>query len=573
MQASRMALLFVLLVIGGAFIWWFRHRPSFLLYQANRALNSGNQAALVTNYQRALRKTNLPKEDEIRLRKALGRIYLQTFQNAHGVILFFKETGDVESPYIGLAKKEFDRVLALEPNDSEAHYALGRILWFRRLETYAMEEFEKSRRSDPTFPEPLAFLAEANLERGNATAARELALQALAIAPGFGEARRTLVNAYAALGDYANVDKQYDLLSPDFKTHPQMMASYAYYLALQNRWTECLALMKDAERLAPNDGWVKITFGRMLLEQGRVDEAAGMFIQAGKVLPDSVWPRVHLTESFALRGLCDEAVRASQPLVETMPNWCWSPMMNAWTQLCRFEPDRALFSLDEALRLAPDLREATFLKAHVLIDVMRFEELGNVVRLLLAEKRHESEANALLAESFLLQGKRDLAQETASAAIQTNQRNAHAYTVLGLARAQLKDRQGSDWAFEMALGLRPFDAVVKGSKAFAESLYFQKAGAREELKDLLSKNGGVSDLWLLWGDLNRQTGNYYEAETAYQNAAGLKPYLLKAHLGVMECAFKNERNDSMDAALTSALRINSKNPEVLAWRKKIHALR
>lgn len=572
-RAARFAFLFVLVVIAGAFFWWLRNRPSYLLYKANRALANGNQSEMVSQYRKLLQKKGLPKDEEIRLRKALGKIYLQTFQNSYGVSSFFSTESRFESPYIELGKKEYDRVLDLDPNDSVAHYYLGRILWFRRLEAYAMDEFEKSRRADPTNAEPVWFLAEINMDRNNATAARELALQALAIAPGFDRARKTLMNAYAALGDADGTIRQYEQLSPQAKSDPELMASYALFLSRQNRWAEAANLINDAARIAPKSSDVHLTLGRMALDTGSPEEASGHIQQAGNMAPDSVWPRVYKTDVLAQRGQCTEAALASDPLINTWPQWSWSHLMSAWTNLCEAKPDRAVASINEALRLAPEFQEATFLKAQILIDQMKFDELGNVVKTLLDGKRHQSAAYAYLSQSFLLQGKRDLAQEMADAAIKLNQRNAAAFAWLGLTRARLKDKQGATWALNMAADLRPFDAMLQGTRAFALAHYFKDEAAAKELETVLSKNRRNPDLWILWGDLNRLKKNFAEAAAAYQNAAALKPYSLRAQLGVIESAFESGQLDRADVALGAALAINSKHSDVLAWRVRVRASR
>ncbi len=364
--ASRVALFFVLIVVGSIFFWWVRNRPSYLLYQATSEMNEGKQSAVISEYQRLLRKKDLPPAEEIRMRKALGTFFVRAFQETNGVSMYMNDSDSVENPYLELAKREFDRVIVLDGKDAEAHYYLGRILWVRRLEAFAMEELNLSRQYDPKNPEPLWFLARAYLERGNASLARETALQALAIRPDYDEARQVLSDAYAALGDYRRAIEQFDRLSPGFRSDPDTLASHALLLARQKEWRAADHAISEAERIGPNNGRVKLLAGRVLLEKNELEEASGKFAQAAALMPKNVWPLVWQSIGFSRRNLCDEAARPAHYLAERLPRWAWSHLAMAECFKCQGETAHALSSLDEALRLSPELKEAIDLKVQIL---------------------------------------------------------------------------------------------------------------------------------------------------------------------------------------------------------------
>ena len=140
LPASRVALLSVVILVGGTFVWWYQNRPSYLLYQAHRELEGGNQASVIAEYKRLLTQKDLPKEEEIRLRRALGEFYVRALQESNGVSQIVSRSYEVENPFIATAKNEFERIIELDPTHATAHYYLGRILWFRHLESFAIDE-------------------------------------------------------------------------------------------------------------------------------------------------------------------------------------------------------------------------------------------------------------------------------------------------------------------------------------------------------------------------------------------------------------------------------------------------
>ncbi len=523
LTASRLAFIVVLAMASGIFVWWYRNRPSYLLYQAHRAFDSGNQSAVVSEYKRLLSDKNLKPEDEIRLRMALAEFYIRALQETSGFSTLSGPSYEVENPFANDAKKELERVLQLDGSHAAAHYYMGRILWARRLESFAIEELNKSRSLDPQNPEPLWFLARVYLERGNASQARELSLQALAIRPDFDQARLALVDAYADLGDHENALKEFDRLSFSFRNDPDIEAQQALYLSKQNEWDRCLDLIESAIKESPNNGRIKIIYGRILLDLGRFEEAAGQFGQSAALLQRNVWPGLWQVNAFWRRGDCEEATRVSQLLVQALPRWGWSHLAHAWALLCRGETPSALLELEEAERLAPDLMEAKELRAQILLEMGRFAELGKMLRPLLDQKKDESMAYEYLAGSLLLQGKASMAIEMAESAIKSNHQNAQALVWLGRARAQSGDSAGSLRAFENARSLRNFDPVIQA---------WLSNGSITELKQLAQSNSRIGSLWLMLAQAYAQDKKWPEAVDAYQNALAIQPWLLQAQSGL-----------------------------------------
>jgi predicted Zn-dependent protease len=568
--ASQIALFAVIVVVGASFLWWFRERPSYLLYQAHRGVGGENQAAAIAEYKRLLSSNKLEHADEMTYRLALGELYLRAVQENTGVSLLYKEDDTKPtSPFLNSAKSEFERIIELDPKNAQAHYYLGRILWLQNLEAFALKELETSREMDPTNPETLRYLSLIHQERGDPATGRELALQALASHPSHDESRMALVQAYALLGDHANSLKEYDRLSPGFRETPLVRAQHAFYLAQQNYWNEAADEIERAVNADPQNGWAKIFYGRILLERGLVEEAAGAFAQAQALMPKSVWPLVWRAAAQSRRGECEEPVRDGQLLTEVLPRWPWGRMVTAWAALCRGDDRKAVSDLDEALRLSHEFPEAAQLKAEILLDRGQYDELGRVIRPMLDQKVIQTDGDVLLSKSFLAQGNGELAAEMAEAAIRLNQQDHRAFAALGMARAMNRDIAGADRAFDEALRLNSYDTTIAAEAAHSHAMGAGDPTADATFRSLSERDPRNAELWTLWGDVQLKAGHHSDAVQSFQTAVALKPYLLRAQLGLVEADVRLGALDRAESALGAAAAINSRNKDVMAWRARM----
>lgn len=561
--ASQVALGFVVLVVGGTFFWWFRERPSYLLYRAHQGIGGANQAAAIAEYRRLLSAESISPADELTYRKALGELYLRAVQESDAVSSYtMVDKSKPASPFLSAAKSEFERVIELDPDDGRAHYYLGRILWLQNLENFAIAELELARAKDPGSPEPLRFLSMIREQRGDAAAARDLALQALSISPSDDDSRMALISAHAALGNESAALEEFERLSPAFRDRPVIRSQHALALARQNHWYAARIEIENAMRAAPQSGWIKITYGQMLLERGLYEEAAATFAQAQALLPRSAWPLVYRARAQALRGECREPLRTGQILTDVFPRWPVGRLVSAHARLCVGDARKALSELDESLRLQPDFPDAALLRAEILLDQERFEQLGRAVRPMLDQGMLRSEAEVLLSRSFLLQGNETMAIELAEGAIRMDQRNHRALAALGLARAVAGDAAGAKRALADAVLLNPDDAYAAAADAFVRA-------DNEAFRRLASGSPRDPHVWLFWGELCLREKRFSDAAQAFQSASSVRPWLLGAHLGMAAAQWAAGHADRAESALSDAAEINSRHREVIAWRERI----
>jgi len=569
-RASKAALLFVLIFFGGSFIWWFRNRPSFLIYQAHSQLGKENQAAVIARYEKLIAQGHFEKKEEIKLRLTLGEFYLNASGEFGTVILRGERRPyNIEHPFITKAKVEFDRILELDPNYARAHFYVGRVLLFKRLEKYAIDELKLALNYDPKLIEALYWLSLIHLDREKPEQARDFALQALAIKPDYDAARWALVQSYTALGEPEKALRVYNNLSPSFKQSPRVRSFFALTLAEENQWDRAQYEIQAALKLDPDNHWVRVNHAQILIKQGNVESAMGELIHAEKIYKNSPWPKYWLAKVNSIRGDCYRSEQTSQLLVEVLPRWPSSHLAQAWTFLCFGKEKEARLELQESLRLAPKFAEARRLLAEIFLDKGDYEQLGTVLRPWLDEKRYQSEAYCQLARSLYQQKKWELATEMSEIAIGYNTNNPWPYLWIGLIRLSSNHTDSAERAFNNALRRHEYSKDILGYYAYYKSQTNRFVEARSEINQLISKDPRNPKLWSLKGYMQVNNEHYEDALQSFQQALVFKPYLLEAHLGMVESYWNKGDQESAMRSFRKAFDVNSKNKEVLAWRKKI----
>jgi uncharacterized protein HemY len=89
------------------------------------------------------------------------------------------------------------------------------------------------------------------------------------------------------------------------------------------------------------------------------------------------------------------------------------------------------------------------------------------------------------------------------------------------------------------------------------------------LKQIAEKRAQSPEVWLALGDLRLRSKRYADASQAFQAALDLTPYLLKAQLGLIECLASTGQSSAADVLLSEALKNNSRDRDVLAWRARL----
>jgi protein O-mannosyl-transferase len=138
-------------------------------------------------------------------------------------------------------------------------------------------------------------------------------------------ARDNLLSAYIAAHDYDSAHKLIDQLRADHVQCANCMLNAAILAVGENDPTRAQALLEDVRtsREVANDKQMfymyLVTTGRMLLLQGHLGDAEGVFRSAVEVDPLDSQSRIWLATSLAMQGKLDEARKMGESSISLLP--------------------------------------------------------------------------------------------------------------------------------------------------------------------------------------------------------------------------------------------------------------
>ena len=155
------------------------------------------------------------------------------------------------------------------------------------MEGIAYERFKRALALQPTDPWVLA-------TAGNGVAAfddpdAEPALRAAAITAPELALARLLYGAYLSREGLAEEARRELLAARALdEDDPQIAYELGVAYALEADWDAASNALADAVRLDPEDGWTRVVFGLVLLENERLDEATGELVSGARLREDDI---------------------------------------------------------------------------------------------------------------------------------------------------------------------------------------------------------------------------------------------------------------------------------------------
>lgn len=173
------------------------------------------------------------------------------------------------------------------PDEAAMHCWLGVAERELGMEGVAYERFKRALALQPTDPWVLA-------TAGNGVAAfddpdAEPALRAAAITAPELALTRLLYGAYLSREGLAEDARRELLAARELdEDDPQIAYELGVAYALEEDWDAASNALADAVHLDPEDGWNRVVFGLVLLENERLDEATGELVSGARLREDDV---------------------------------------------------------------------------------------------------------------------------------------------------------------------------------------------------------------------------------------------------------------------------------------------
>jgi len=248
--------------------------------------------------------------DDIEAHKLLGRIYLRTLsegQNAPAT----SPTGNV----LNLAITEYEKLVALQPNNVENRMVLGQLYTIKHDSKKAEEQFKTAQSMEPDSEEVVLNLARLYAESGDSEQAAK-AIEAVPAANRTARMEDALGSTYEQLKKTKEAIAAYqraDNLEPgDART----LESLAHALLSDNQLDEALKQYKALSEADPENAGALVRIGEILRRQGKYEDALATIRKARKM--DSSNLEAGYNEGLLLDvlGRYDESAQAYEKMVE-----------------------------------------------------------------------------------------------------------------------------------------------------------------------------------------------------------------------------------------------------------------
>ena len=263
----------------------------------------------------------------------------------------------------------YRRILAIRPDNADAHNNLGAILWQQGQLDQAAACFEAAIALRPEYVDALSNLGTVLLCQGKLDEAAVFLQQALALKPDNADAQNNLgviLWQQGQLDQAAVCYEQVIALRPD---HGDAHCNLGSVLLSQGQLDQALRRFQQALALRPDNAEAHNNLGVVLRKQGKLDQALASYEQALALRPDYAEAHNNLGNVLKQQGQLDQALARFEQALALRPNYADAHNNLGVIFWQQGKLDEAAARYQQALALKPDLAEAQMgLAARYLVE-------------------------------------------------------------------------------------------------------------------------------------------------------------------------------------------------------------
>jgi cellulose synthase operon protein C len=372
--------------------------------------------------------------------------------------------------------------------------------------------------------------------------------------------RGALARYYLVFGDTKAAEKEYQNI---LKKHPDDLQNgidlAALYLDL-GQSSDAKHIVDASVVRSPNDPQTLLLHGRLLVDDGKVEEGIQDIQHAAQLRTDWALPPYFLGLTYIQQGKLNLAEGALNQAVQLDPNFLSASLILAQLALKQGKPERAIAAVEKAVDQKTQLLQPYLLRTFALIQEGRFDEADKDTRPLLDafphpperslilrtmawamfhQRRYEDSHNLakqsllydstsqqslfLLGASLIRANKPDSGLAEVAAHVRSNPQLASGYETLGQLQALAGRFHESERCFQKALQIDP---TLVRSQLFLSDVQ-QQQGKLDQAVDTLSKlaqsQPRMSEIPISMGQIAELKEDWTAAEKYYLTALELQP--------------------------------------------------
>lgn len=235
-----------------------------------------------------------------------------------GVAELFLGLADDDEGLLAEARRVLERLLELQPGDTGALHALGRLYQSEGDLAKAEEVFRRLVAADPGSRSAVTQLLQLLLASGKNAEAAELLRGLVARDPDALELRLTLADLLSDAGDHAGAVATLRAAPEHHAAHPDVQRRLAFELYRMGDVSAAAALLEQQLAAQPRDLRLRLFHALLLEEQGRDDEAVAELERLHAELPAEPEVALSLARLLARGERRDEARQMLGRLLEAL---------------------------------------------------------------------------------------------------------------------------------------------------------------------------------------------------------------------------------------------------------------
>jgi tetratricopeptide (TPR) repeat protein len=438
--------------------------------------------------------------DNIDAHKLLGRIYLRQLSDASNAVSSTSPSGNA----LDLAIVEFEKIIALQPNDVEDRMVLGQLYTVKHDPKKAEEQFKTAQAIEPDSEEVILNLARLYAESGDIAHAAKV-IEAVPVSDRSPKMEVALGAAYDQMKQPKDAIAAYQRAADMDPGDAHTLDALGQALLADNQLDEALKQFKLLAESDPEDTEALVHIGEIQRRQGKYEDALATIRKARKQDPTSLEAGYNEAAVLDVLGRFDEAAKTYEEMVEATSHangaYTNEEKSNRGFFLERLgqvyheesKTDQAIATYQKMIDMGGD-QAVRGLEAQIEVysEAKMFDRAVELARKAVAAKPKDTDLKLMLAGTLLEQGKNEEALTMTKALLDNSDNDRLVWLKLGQFYTEMRRWKDAE------------DAYAKATP-------------------LSTKNDDKSYLLFLKGALAERQKHYEPAEQFFRQALDLDP--------------------------------------------------
>ena len=454
----------------------------------------------------------------------------------------FRVTGDQTR-----ALESYQKALEIKPDDKDLYVFVGHMQASEKLFADAEKTFANMVKRFPDDREGYFYLGKVYVETQQYDKAIETFKDLLERGPsGASQIHLELGTVYSLKADYEKAEQQFREAAKLDPFNINARLSLGQILAAQKKFDESYEVFEELSKLATSNIGIRIRMALILAERKQYDKAEEILNKILEARPgwDQVHQvRFHLGRVLREQGKIDEAEKEFSQIPKGSPTFLNSRVVMTLMFLKTRDLGKSMRYIDQAIdadRKDPELHQ---IRASILEELHRYDEAIKAFKEAMELSDKNIRIRYALGNVYEKSGRRSLGLKEMESVIAEKQDDAGALNFIGYTLLITgKDLDRAESLIRKASELKPEDGYIMDSMGWMlhkkgkdeEALtYLQKASDRAKYDPIIADH---------LGDVLRALGKTKEAAEAYQKSLTLNPdnLLVQAKLKEVESQLKQQ---------------------------------